>query len=244
MVARGGFDTSSWRRGVRLMVAAFAWIAFAVIAFLGLSQAMRILTLGLLTARLVIATVYELVRKDAGARWISLFVLVWAICAATFFGASRFAPPEQLPNGPLIAGTDATPSRGCKGQAVTGDRLLMIFGGDGAIGRGMDPSRPCGSEPVPPSASPAPRRASRSTPSASGFRHGNLVSPHPGQQIRADPGRFPSGTPARRQHPQCRRRSRRSKRCASAISTAEMPCRCGAPSAAATRGRSGRRTHS
>jgi hypothetical protein len=143
MTARDRFGLFEEGRSYWLLGAALVWLLFAATALMVMSQAIRILTLCMLTGALLIAIAYELTRKGAGERLIPLSALVWAICAATLYAADRFAPPERTPDGALVADNRTAPLTGCDSRAaLPKDHLLMIFGGDGVIGRGNGPFTP------------------------------------------------------------------------------------------------------
>lgn len=117
------------------------WLVFAAAAFL-MPSTVRLLTFAMASAAVLIASVYEWNKKDAGrGRLLPAFALVWLAAAATLYGANRLAPPDAEAGGPLVAGNAKTPPTVCGAHAGQGS-LLMVFGQDGVVGKGDGPFMP------------------------------------------------------------------------------------------------------
>ena len=122
-------------------LAASVWLVFAA-AVLLMPQTARLLTLALASGAVLVASVYELNKKEAGrTKLLSAFALAWLVVAATLYAANRLAPPDAGIEGPLVAGNAGTPPTVCGADAGRGG-LLMIFGRDGVIGKGDGPFMP------------------------------------------------------------------------------------------------------
>lgn len=139
------FDVSKWKVRHWLICAALAWLVFAVPASVAMPPASRLLTFGILTGAVFIAVIYELNKKETGRlSLIRSFALIWLTGTATLYLANRFSPREEEISGALVAGTARTPSTACGSghPAISGNELLMVFGGEGVIGQGDGPFVP------------------------------------------------------------------------------------------------------
>jgi len=135
----------AWKTHHWLPCAAVAWLIFAAPASLMLPPSLRLLAFSLLTGALLIAAIYEWNKKDA--RRLSLigsFALIWLAGGATLYLADRLVPQKEEISGALTAGSAKTPLTACASANPPPSRtdLLMIFGGDGVIGRGNGPFVP------------------------------------------------------------------------------------------------------
>jgi hypothetical protein len=141
MNARFTFDVSQWR--TRRWPILVVWLVFAVPVSLAMPPTWRLLAFAILTGAVLIAVVYELNKKDAGRfSLIGSFAMIWLSGAATLYLANRFAPQREEIGGALISGTAKTPVTACDSNKPRAHDLLMIFGGDGVIGRGNGPFVP------------------------------------------------------------------------------------------------------
>ena len=139
------FDVSQWRMRHWLLRAVAVWLIFAVPASLVMPPVWRLVAFAILTGGIFIAVIYELNKKDAGRLpLIGAFGLIWLAGATTLYLANRFMPREDEISGALIAGIEKTPSTSCEtvNPALARSALLMVFGGDGVIGRGNGPFVP------------------------------------------------------------------------------------------------------
>ena len=119
------------------------WLGAIGLTFIGLTDAMRIAVIAIITGAAIVAGVYEWIQKDK--LWkgtISLFLVTWTASAAVLYFANRFVPPPVPLRGPLVAADDKISKMYCSMRDAGKTDLVMLFGDDAVIGHGQGPFTP------------------------------------------------------------------------------------------------------
>jgi hypothetical protein len=126
----------------RILLMACVGLGFAALAFVGLTEVMRIVAIAVMTGVTLFACVYELSQKDKDWRGtIGFLILTWSGSAAVLYFANDFVPPPAPLHGPLVASDDKPPKMYCSMRVDRTD-LVMFFGNDAVIGHGQGPFTP------------------------------------------------------------------------------------------------------
>ena len=119
------------------------WLGAMGLTFVGLTDAMRIAVIVIITGAAIVAGVYEWIQKDK--LWkgtIGVFLVTWMASVAVLYFANRFVPPPVLLRGPLVDADDPIPKLYCPIQDAGKSDLVMLVGNDTIIGKGQGPFTP------------------------------------------------------------------------------------------------------
>ncbi len=125
------------------LFAVFIWLGTVVLAFVGLTEVMRIVAIAVMTGATLFACAYEWSQREKNWRGtVGFLMLTWIASAATLFFANRFVPPATPIRGPLIAANDQIPKMFCSSRGVGKSDLVMLVGNDTVIGKDQGPFTP------------------------------------------------------------------------------------------------------
>jgi len=125
------------------VLAAFIWLGAVALAFVGLTEIMRIVAIAVMTGATLFACAYEWGQKEKNWRGtVGFLMLIWMASAAILFFANRLVPPAAPIRGPLIAANDQTPKLYCSSRDVGKSDFVMLVGNDTVIGKGQGPFTP------------------------------------------------------------------------------------------------------